>query len=669
MYQNEFYSLKLCGEAAMVYCVKGTGENVPLAWPQFQVEGKPSGVPKEFSEIGRKPLTKYITEIVVQGELPCGAVLMLEVRVCEKSPIVRFRYKLSSPRTLCLTKVSGEELTYFSYPAPFEADRTEVRLSSYDYLIHGYSLSEIPAFLYEEDLMGPILTEQRGKSCLLTAYEHGSQYPDKFLTFRRNRDGISLKAVKGNYWDGQPLDRYPYETIWLQVGAIKGTQQDLARAYREFQLKYCTLNAESRKPYIFYNTWASQERNKFYNGKTYLASMNQERIEKEIEIAHQMGVDVYVIDTGWYQKTGDWETDRVRFPMGLQRIKKKLDGYGMKLGLWFNPTVAAKSSRLLKEHREAIAALKDQEPRAFPVWETEESYPMCLVSDYWGAFADRLIQLADTVGVRYFKWDAVDLYGCESGKHFHGGPNSSGGECRDCYAFQIGQYMSRVVDKLCRFYPDAIVDVDITEGRRYLGLGFLSSGKFFSMNNGPYFHNYNITVPEGVWTNIFVHPGPARTWICRQNLSYDKWIPSVLMMAHYLPDDPESSQLLNLASIVLGQNGVWGDLPNVSPEGVKFFHQVINTYKRVRDDITEAYPEVVGRPGETFEVHEKVSTKTGHGVVALFANLAGTYCYRMHAKSSAGTKIFGDTQVIKKHGETWIEATFTAPGAAIVFLE
>ncbi|MGI6691204.1 MAG: hypothetical protein ACOX63_10275 [Christensenellales bacterium] len=37
---------------------------------------------------------------------------------------------------------------------------------------------------------------------------------------------------------------------------------------------------------------------------------------------------------------------------------------------------------------------------------------MCLVSDYWEAFADELIRLADTVGVRYFKWDAVDMYGC-----------------------------------------------------------------------------------------------------------------------------------------------------------------------------------------------------------------------------------------------------------------
>ena len=31
-----------------------------------------------------------------------------------------------------------------------------------------------------------------------------------------------------------------------------------------------------------------------------------------------------------------------------------------------------------------------------------------------------------------------------------------------------------------------------------------------------------------------INPGPARGWICRKILGYDRWIPSVLMMTHYL---------------------------------------------------------------------------------------------------------------------------------------
>jgi len=75
--------------------------------------------------------------------------------------------------------------------------------------------------------------------------------------------------------------------------------------------------------------------------------MNLERTLREIDAAYRMGIEVYVVDTGWYGKTGYWQVDGTRFPDGLKRVKERLEGYGMKLGLWFNPTVAALSSGML----------------------------------------------------------------------------------------------------------------------------------------------------------------------------------------------------------------------------------------------------------------------------------------------------------------------------------
>ncbi len=100
-----------------------------------------------------------------------------------------------------------------------------------------------------------------------------------------------------------------------------------------------TQNTESRKPYIFYNTWNFQERNKLWNDKPYLESMNEDRMLKEIDVAHRMGVDVFVLDSGWYEKTGDWTVSSERFPNGLKTVKARLDSYGMKLGLWIGPTI------------------------------------------------------------------------------------------------------------------------------------------------------------------------------------------------------------------------------------------------------------------------------------------------------------------------------------------
>ena len=148
--------------------------------------------------------------------------------------------------------------------------------------------------------------------------------------------------------------------------------------------------------------------------------------------------------------------------------------------------------------------------------------------------------------------------------------------------------MARVVDKLCAACPEAIVDFDITEGGRSVGLGFLSAGKYFLINNGPYNDNYDLKPPADGNVNLFFFPGPARAWVCRTPLTYDKWVPSVLFLTHYLPDDPRASQELNIASLVLGQNGIWGDLLRVSDEGIARFGAALAAYKQVRDDITRA---------------------------------------------------------------------------------
>jgi alpha-galactosidase len=188
--------------------------------------------------------------------------------------------------------------------------------------------------------------------------------------------------------------------------------------------------------------------------------------------------------------------------------------------------------------------------------------------------------------------------------------------------------MCYVVDRVCAAVPEAIVDFDITEGYRAVGLAFLSSGKYFLINNGPYYFNYNIPFDseKDNW-NIFFHPGAARGWICRTPLSFDKWFPTVCFLTHYLPDDPWENQTMSVASLILGQHGIWGDLPKVSPEGTAFIGKALGLYKQIRSDATEAALIRDGAVGGSPEVYEKVNPATGRGLVVLFSSHAGKYRY------------------------------------------
>lgn len=605
------------------------GVSQEIGPPRFEMDGRQTvAVLDNIVEVASpRKLTAKITEYVYRGTFRDNPEITIQMvfRVASEHPVIRFRYILECNGSHCLTKHDGRD--YLQYLDTFiqeQDEATEVQLANFNELFHSFMLAETPItpedFAHANSKVGPILTATDGDRALLLAYEHGSQSTDPFVAFELGADKhVSVAAVKGNYRTGQLLDDdHPYETLWFQLAIVQGGLDDLASAYRSYVLEGLSCNNSSRTPYIFYNTWAGQEREKWLKGGKYLDPINEQFILDEVDRAHRLGIDVFVIDTGWYEKTGDWQVSSKRFPDELQAVRERLDQYGMKLGLWFNPCAAAVSSRMLREYGDCVVEHDGQQPQPTPIWETEESVPLCLVSRYADAFAEKLIQLAQDLGVRYFKWDAIHQYQCDAAGHWHGDVENDVCERRDCYAFEQVRAMTRIVDKLTEAYPDAIVDFDITESGRSVGLAWLACGKYFLINNGPYYHNYDLP-RSGVtgWSNILVNPGPARTWFCRTPLGYDRWLPSILFLTHYLPDDPEESQWLNIASLILGQNGIWGDLSALSDTGVSRIRRLLDLYKQVHFDINAAWPVRRDQPGETPEIHEKIAAN-GRGAVVVF---------------------------------------------------
>ncbi len=668
------------GNVLWKYQVPQSSKVFAFAGPDFEIDGKTFECKLiDIQCIGEpKKLSIGVTEYVVQGafqQVP-DVFLRITFRIPDNNPVVRFRYELIGIGNHFLTKSKGvDNLSYLSLSVPEISKIKEVKLSEFNEMVHSFCLSEREMdarnFNNQTSFMGPIVVGSDSGYSFLVAYEHGSQAPDLFLKYSLSSDKtIALTAAKGNYCNNFPITKEnPYQSVWFEAAAIQGNEDQLAEKYRQFVLCNMTPNSETRKPYIFYNTWNFQERNKHWYKKPYLSDMTTERMLQEIEVAHQMGIDVFVIDAGWFEKTGDWQPSKSRFPDELKTVKAKLDSYGMKLGLWFNPTVAGMTSKMYSNYKDCLKKVNNEQSKPSPIWETEESYGMCLVSRYRDAFADELIRLAKEVGVRYFKWDAINQYGCNDPNHFHGTEQNSPQERWDNYGFELGRSMNYVVDKLCKAFPDAIVDFDITEGGRSVGLGFLASGKYFLINNGPYYQNYDVPInPDKDNWNIFFYPGAARSWICRTPLTLDKWIPSVLFLTHYLPDNPYENQSITVGSLILGQNGIWGDLLKISPEGIGFFHESLGYYKQVRDDITKATMIRDGAVGGSPEVYEKINPENGKGAMVIFSSHKGSYEYV--SRSKPNPKFWSTTGVdvkFDKEGFAVIKVTFDKAEGKIIF--
>lgn len=667
------------------YTIKLNATSLKIKPPTFEINGKNvvCNVTEFFLTTVPVLLKNNITEYIFKGKVQSDTSLHLNVifHISPDNAVVRFRYVISGSEISKLTKVNGKDnLMYFSTSlTPFKQVK-EVQFSNYDEKFHSYILREqvIEDRYFDNNYsaMGPMVIANNADNSFLLAYEHGSQYGNVFLQYGFMKDrSLSLSAVKGNYLNNQPLSNgNEYETIWFEIAGVNGDEDALAAEYRTFMLKYITQNSESRQPYVFYNTWGRQER-EHWSGKPYLKSMNLRQTLDEINKAHDLGIDVYVIDAGWFLKTGDWtvNTSPEFFPDSLKQVAALIKKNKMKLGLWFNPTVASVSSKMLERNKDCRTTNNGKMANPWEIWETEKSVPLCLASKYWEDFSDELIRLVKESGITYFKWDGIGQGLCDAAGHYHGTTENTVAERRDYDAFLQPIYMSKIIDKVCKVCPEAIFDFDITEDGRSVGLAFLSSGKYFAMNNGPNYHNFDISKP---WqtplsngnANIFVYPGPARGWFTRSILTYDKWIPSVLFLTHYQTDEPRNSEIINIASLILGQNGIWGEILKTSPEGTKLFGAILHIYKQVKYDITLASPVNYGLPGESTEIHEKINPKNGNGVVVIFGT--GKIDVPYITKASVNKKTWfndGITVNYDDKGRAVIKASFSETGAKMIF--
>jgi alpha-galactosidase len=617
---------------------------VSVGGPAFELDGALRGRFGFVEQMQQRALPSGGMETVLRyasADVP-GLGLLVFVRSFSSSPVLRIKYRLSAEQPMTLTKSDGaDNITYFTLAQPGfstgalnAGSLAEYQLSHFDQVIHSYMPNREERapdeVLPGQRFVGPVAVFHTAGQAVLAAFEHGADHPNAFIDFHIAGAGedrtLVVQAVKGNYYHGQIVDSTRvWESVWFELGLQAGGLEAFLPAYRRFFLEEVCEIRESRRPNIYYNTWNYQERQKYFKDRPFIESMTAERMLQEIDVAHRLGVDVFVIDTGWYIKTGDWLPNLEKFPEGLKEIKRRLDEYGMQLGLWFNPTVAARTSRVYQQHPEWQMTRKG-ESGWWKIWETEESTGMCLASDYADYYVEVMVRLHEELGVSYFKWDAVQQYGCDSPLHNHGTQENTPEERADCYAYQMGLSMIRIVEAAARRCPGIIVDFDITEGGRFVGLGFLSAGKYFLVNNGPYFHEFDI--PHSVkidpdTINVFFYPGPARPRICRQGIKFDELIPSILFLTHYLPDSPQLSQRNSIASLVLGGNGFWGDLPALSEDDVDYLSGQITLYKRVAEAVTCAFPRIRGFPGSSPEIYEKLDPETSSGMVVFFTVTPG----------------------------------------------
>lgn len=98
-------------------------------------------------------------------------------------------------------------------------------------------------------------------------------------------------------------------------------------------------NGESRRfPYVAFDSWG------------YQWDINEQVLMDAAKQAAYLGVELFTVDFGWAEVTGDWTPDPVKFPNGLRPLSDYVHSLGMKFGLHLPFGEAMETSRILRQN-------------------------------------------------------------------------------------------------------------------------------------------------------------------------------------------------------------------------------------------------------------------------------------------------------------------------------
>lgn len=167
--------------------------------------------------------------------------------------------------------------------------------------------------------------------------------------------------------------------------------------------------------------------------------------------AAELGIDMVVMDDGWFGKRdddssglGDWQVNEQKLGCTLGEMIEKINGLGVKFGIWIEPEMVSEDSSLYREHPEWALRI----PSRKPVIARNQLVLDFSREDVRNHIFDSICRVLDQGNIEYIKWDMnrslADIYSME---------NSQGKVIYD-YVLGVYDFLERLLQK----YPDILIE-------------------------------------------------------------------------------------------------------------------------------------------------------------------------------------------------------------------
>ncbi len=238
--------------------------------------------------------------------------------------------------------------------------------------------------------------EERGE-----AYGFSFVYSGNFAAeaevdpFKTTRVSIGLNPFDFA-WELPAGDSFqtPEAVLVYSDGGLGGMSRTYHKLYRT---RLCRGVHRDRERPILVNNWEA----------TYF-NFNADKIESIAKAGAELGIELFVLDDGWFGKRnddttslGDWFEDRSKLPNGLKDLAERINKQGLQFGLWFEPEMISRESELYRRHPDWCLHVEGRRRTEFRT-QLVLDYSRPEVREY---IYESLSRIFSTVPISYVKWD------------------------------------------------------------------------------------------------------------------------------------------------------------------------------------------------------------------------------------------------------------------------
>ena len=220
------------------------------------------------------------------------------------------------------------------------------------------------------------------------------------------------------------------------------------KGFGDLSLKYhrcirehiCRGKYSDRSRPVLVNSWEAAYFD--FNGETIL------QLAKD---AAELGIDMVVMDDGWFGRRnddngalGDWQVNEQKLGCTLGELIRKINDIGIKFGIWIEPEMISEDSDLYREHPDWIIQIPGRKPvrgRNQLVLDFSRQE----VREY---IFKQICSVLDQGNTEYIKWDMnrsiSDIY------------SSAGVQGKVAYDYVLGVY--DFLEKLTAKYPEILIE-------------------------------------------------------------------------------------------------------------------------------------------------------------------------------------------------------------------